>query len=369
MDDIRLILVGTGQNMLGHLRSLVHIDGVRIVGMADVDAERLAKAQAMVEHEVPGYLDYRDLLGEIEADAVFIAVPNYLHRQITCDCLDAGLHVMCEKPMATSTEDCDAMIAAAERNNRILEVGLSCRFSRIDSKAHELVATGAIGEPIMVWAREFRPPFARKFQDWILDEQRSGGTLLEKTCHHFDLFNWFAGAGRKGTANAIRVYASGGADCVYADVSRLPEGRTERDNPTLNILDNAFVTVDYDTGARANLALCMFADHGRKLEFGIQGTEGTVVYYRLEFRVELYNAEHHLQPKVIEIEIPAQEKGWSHHGQAYLEQLYFFECVREGKKPEVDGYVGKRAVEISLAAERSAKTHLPVELQATRLPE
>ncbi len=368
MDDIRLALIGTGQNMIGHLRSLVHIDGVHIAGIADVDPERMALAQQQVEHDVPAYLDYRDLLGEVEADAVFIAVPNYLHRQVTCDCLDAGLHVMCEKPMATSVADCDAMIAAAERNERILQVGLSCRFSRVDSKACELVAAGEIGEPVMVWAREFRAPFAKKFQDWILDDKRSGGTLLEKTCHHFDLFNWFAGAGPQGAANPTRVYASGGADWVYADIARLPEGRTEAEAPTVNILDNAFVTVDYDTGARANLALCMFADHGRKLEIGIQGTHGTVVYYRLEFRVELYNADHRGEASVIDIEIPDQEMHWSHHGQAYLEQLYFFDCVREGRRPEVDGYVGKRAVEISLAAERSAKTHAPVEYEATRLP-
>ncbi|MGC9320377.1 MAG: Gfo/Idh/MocA family protein [Armatimonadota bacterium] len=366
MDDIRLALIGTGQNMRGHLRSLVHIDHLRLVGMADVDERRLADARELVETDVPGYLDYRRLLDEVDADAVFIAVPNYLHRQVACDCLDAGLHVMCEKPMATSPAECDAMIEAAERNDRILQVGLSCRFSRVDSRAHELVASGAIGEPKMLWAREFRAPFARKYDDWILDSGRSGGTLLEKTCHHFDLFNWFAGATE--TANPSRVYASGGADWVYEDISRLPDGRTEADRPVVDIIDNAFVTVDYDSGARANLALCMFADHGRKLEIGIQGTEGTVVYYRLEFRVELYDADHHREPAIIDIEIPKHEKGWSHHGQAYLEQLYFLECLREGRKPEVDGYVGKRSVEIAVAAEESVATSLPVEISATPLP-
>jgi len=366
MDEIRLALVGMGQNMAGHLRSLVHIDGVRIVGMADPVEANLTSSRAQVDYEVPCFTDYRALLDGVAADACFIAVPNYLHRQVACDCLGAGLHTMCEKPMATSVADCDAMIAAAERAGRIFQVGLSCRFSRIDSRAHELVASGIIGEPKMAWAREFRAPFAKKYQDWILDRDRSGGTLLEKTCHHFDLFNWFAGA--RGEANPMRVYASGGADWVYASLERMPEGRTEAERPTLNILDNAFVTVDYDTGLRANLALCMFADRGRKLEIGIQGTEGAVVYYRLEFRVELFDAEHPREPLVVDIEIPAEEKGWSHHGQAYLEQLYFFDCVREGRPPAVDGYVGKRAVEISLAAEESARTHAPVEYTATPLP-
>ena len=366
MPDIRLVLIGTGQNMLGHIRSLVQTTGVKIVGMADVDETRLASAMELLDEPVPSLLDYRELLDTVEADACFIAVPNYLHRQVTCDCLDAGLHTMCEKPMATSTADCDAMIAAADRNDRFLQVGLSCRFSRVDSTAHRLIASGAIGEPKMVWAREFRAPFAKKYEDWILDRDRSGGTLVEKTCHHFDLFNWFTGA--CGGSNATRVYGSGGADWVYQDISRLPEGRTEAAEPTLNIIDNAFVTVDYDTGARAELLLCMFANAGRKLEIGIQGTEGAVVYYRLEFRVDLFDEDHPKDPRKIEIDIPDDEKGWSHHGQAYLEQLYFFDCVRKGERPTVDGYVGKRSVEIALAAEESVRAHMPMEISATPLP-
>ncbi len=357
MDDIRLALIGTGQNMLGHIRSLVHIDDVDIVGLADVDEERLAKAAEALDNDAPTFTDYQRLLDEIEADACFIAVPNYLHRQVTCDCLDAGLHTMCEKPMATSTDDCDAMIAAAERNDRILEVGLSCRFSRIDSQAHELVASGIIGEPKMIWCREFRAPFAKKYQDWILDSDRSGGTLLEKTCHHFDLFNWFA------DSDASRVYASGAPDWVYRDAGAHAERKDE--GAKVDIIDNAFVTVDYVSGLRANLGLCMFAPRGRKFEFGVQGTEGAVVYYRLEFRIVVFDEENPKDGREIEIHIPEEEKGWSHHGQAYREQLYFFECVREGKRPVVDGYVGKRAVEISLAAERSIRDGAPVTMNPT----
>ena len=360
MDDIRLVLIGTGQNMMGHIRSLVHIDGVRIVGLADVDEESLARAAEAVGHEVRTFTDYRALLDGTPADACFIAVPNYLHRQVTCDCLDAGLHTLCEKPMATSTDDCDAMIAAADQSNRILQVGLSCRFSRIDSKAHELVASGVIGEPKMIWCREFRAPFAKKYRDWILDSDRSGGTLLEKTCHHFDLFNWFAGA------DATRVYASGAPDWVYREAGKHADRKDQ--GAKVDIIDNAFVTVDYDSGLRANLGLCMFAPRGRKFEFGIQGTEGAVVYYRLEFRVVLYDEANPRDGRDISIEIPEREMGWSHHGQAYLEQLYFLDCVREGRKPEVDGYVGKRAVEISLAAEQSIKDGGPVVIHATTLP-
>jgi predicted dehydrogenase len=365
MPDIRLVLIGTGTNMKGHIRSLVQIDGARIVGMADVDEQRLAEAREMVG-DVPAFTDYRMLLDQVEADACFVAVPNYLHRQVACDTLEAGLHTMCEKPMATTPGDCDAMIETAERTSRFLQVGLSCRFSRVDSTAQALVASGAIGEPKMIWAREFRPPFAKKYQDWILDRSRSGGTLVEKTCHHFDLFNWFAGA--RGEANPTRAYASGGADWVYSDLDHLPEGVTEAEKPKLDIIDNAFVTVDYDTGTRANLALCMFANQGRKLEIGIQGTEGAVVYYRLEFRVDLYDADHPKEPRSIPIDIPDEEMAWSHHGQAYLEQLYFLDCVRRNRKPDVDGYVGKRSVEIALAAEESVQTGLPVRIRATRLP-
>ena len=358
MTEVSLVLIGTGQNMRGHLRSLVHIDGLRIAGMADVDEQNLAEAAALVDDHTPTFADYRLLLDQVRADAALIAVPNYLHRQVTCDCLEAGLHVLCEKPMATTLDDCDAMIEAARRTDRILEVGLSCRFSRIDSLAHRLVAEGTIGEPKMVWGKEFRAPFTKKHQDWILDSSRSGGTLVEKTCHHFDLFNWLA------EANAVRVWASGNADWVY----RAGGEYAERRDPAakVDIIDNAFVTVDYDSGLRANLALCMFAPRGRKLEFGVIGTEGQVLYYRLEFRVVVFD-EQDPKGREIRVEIPERELGWSHHGQAYLEQLHFLECVREGRKPTVDGVVGKRSLEIALAAEESVRTGQPVPINATPL--
>ena len=108
------------------------------------------------------------------------------------------------------------------------------------------IRAGRIGTPRMIAIREHRHPFLQKVGDWNRFSRRTGGTLVEKCCHFFDLMRLIAGA------EPVRVYASGGADVNHRDeryAGEMPD-----------IVDNAFVIVDFDNGMRASLDLCMFAE-------------------------------------------------------------------------------------------------------------
>ena len=129
------------------------------------------------------------------------------------------------------------MIAAAADTRRVLMVGQQMRYHLHLQKASALIAQGEIGRPIMIWLREMRGPFRVSPEHmWIYDRSKSGGMLVEKSCHHFDVFNWFTGS------RPLSVYASGGQDVF-----------TEPGGQKSTIHDNAWVTVNFENGARAML--------------------------------------------------------------------------------------------------------------------
>ena len=167
--------------------------------------------------------------------------------------LDAGLHVLCEKPLAPTLADIDRIGVAVARAGKVFQVGMELRYAPLFQGLHDMVASGRIGTPKMLWCHEFRPPFKPGVGGWRLTEAGSGGTLLEKNCHHFDLFNWLS------NALLIRVMAMGSHDTIYAD----------RD-----IHDRAWVMVEYANGVQASLGLALFFDRQEQLELGVLGSGG-----------------------------------------------------------------------------------------------
>jgi predicted dehydrogenase len=129
---------------------------------------------------------WQDLLKE-PIDALVVATPNDMHAPIVEAALDRGLHVLCEKPVAHRFDDTLALLRRVRKSTSVFHVGMELRYApalralrrRLDAIDHP---------PTLVWAQEFRPPFRPGVRNWRQDPTRSGGTLLEKNCHHFDLF-------------------------------------------------------------------------------------------------------------------------------------------------------------------------------------
>ena len=257
---LKLGFIGTGGMGRSHIRTIMEslADLAEPVALYDphppsaAAATELAPGVRVCESE-------QELLGT-DVDAVFISSPNCLHVSQAIAALDAGKHVYTEKPVAHSREDCLRLVEAASKTDRVLLVGLELRYSLYFGRIKELVAGGRIGVPRLFWCKEFRAPFLNKVGDWIQDSRLSGGALTEKNCHHFDLMNWWA------DSRPTRVFAFGAKDVV--EVIGGPE----------EVIDNAVVTFEYDSGARGCLMLCMFAPnrHWACLELGIIGDSGMI---------------------------------------------------------------------------------------------
>lgn len=151
-DTVRFGIIGVGMQGSGLLRTSIQLPGVECVAACDLYDGRRELAKEIVEKEIPTTRRYRELLDNKEIDCIIAAVPDHWHKQVVVDCCSAGKDVYCEKPMTHHVEEGFEMIAAAEKNSRIVQIGSQRRSSIVFAKARELYAQGALGEVCLVEA-------------------------------------------------------------------------------------------------------------------------------------------------------------------------------------------------------------------------
>ena len=351
MREIRYGVIGTGMMGLEHIRNIAAIDSVRVTAIADPEeSSRSAALDAVDIGEDASFASAVELIESSLCDAVVVATPNDTHVDVLLELMRTELHVLVEKPLCTTVEDCDRVIEAARDREAVTWVGLEYRYMPPVARLIDEVSSGRIGKLRMLSIREHRFPFLEKAGNWNRFSRRTGGTLVEKCCHYFDLMNLITGA------RAVRVFASGGQDVNHLD--EIYDGECS------DILDNAFVLVDYDDGSRAMLDLCMFAEGGRNQE------EVTAVGDLGKIESHLPSAEVAIGMRDGEmfrpqIEIARREdvrfEGF-HHGASYLEHVDFLEAVRSGTPAKVTLEDGRAATALGLAAQRSIAEGRVVEL-------
>jgi myo-inositol 2-dehydrogenase/D-chiro-inositol 1-dehydrogenase len=187
--SIRFALLGYGAWGRHHARAIQETAGAELLAIcAASDASRRAAAEETGSNV---YADYRELLARNDIDVADIVIPNHLHEEAACAALESGKHVLLEKPMATSIEACDRIMAAAERQRRLLLVGHEMRFSGMYGRIRRLIDEGRIGEPRYVladlWRRSYRPGSG----GWRHDRERVGNWTLEEPVHFFDVACWY----------------------------------------------------------------------------------------------------------------------------------------------------------------------------------
>ena len=353
---MRLGFIGVGLRGRGQAlrvaRDFAH--RARVVALADVDGDNLARARSELGAHAPAvYDDWRDLVGRGDLDGVCISTPQFAHRDPTVAAFEAGLHVYCEKPLALSLSACDDMIAAGKRAGKVLMVGQQMRYHLHLNRMRRLIHEGRIGAPHLAWLKEFRNPFPATMK-WAFDRSRSGGAIVEKSCHHFDVFTWMLGA------RPVRVYASGG-QAVHGEIFGVRS----------DVVDHAWVTVEHEGGRRAMLGLCFFAGapHQREggagthvRDIGVIGSGGMITTegFALGRDLELRFSESEEVERVALNPArgdPADPLARDGNSGIWVD---FLNCVETGAEPVATGAVGREALAVALAAERSIETGAPV---------
>lgn len=358
---LRYGLIGAGMMGREHIRNLALIPGSQLVAIADPTNEQvtlsIAEAEKHLGQTPHGFADHRAMLAAGGLDCVVIASPNDTHIHVLKDllCADQPLGILVEKPVATTLADCETLETLASGYSAPIWVAMEYRYMPPVVELRRAVATRQIGTLRMFAIREHRFPFLEKVGDWNRFSVRTGGTLVEKCCHFFDLMRLVVGS------EPIRIYASGAADLNHRDESY--GGRTP------DILDNALVVVDFANGVRASLDLCMFAEGSyfqeeiaatgdlAKIEALIPGPArfwpgGTERESEIVFSPR---APKGVTRRPVHVDETVLKAG-DHHGSTYFQHLGFRSAMLEGKPVDVTLQDGVKAVRMGLAAEESART-------------
>ena len=333
MGDFGIGLVGAG----GMGKSLVleanQIEGVKVVFVSDLDEDR---ARSLAEEVNASYtLDYHGLLCDDRIHAVFVASPPFLHATISIDAMNSGKHVFCEKPMATTLKDCDAMIKTAEQNQVNLGVGLVCRFHATHSKVREIVVSEQLGKPISMHVHRIGGPWqgGSYHTDWRMQREKCGGFLMEVNAHEIDFMRWTCGEIKK-------VYAAGGTYIQHeADYADLVVASLNFENGAVGLLHSGQVSAIGGYGGRVD------CEKGSIFFPQIWGGDSKIQIKRFDGSGE------DIPISSIEVESPVR-----------AEIRAFIDATIDGVTPPVAGVDGRAATEIALAAYRSIETGDPVNL-------
>lgn len=182
-------LVGYGAWGRHHARAIASTPSARLALIAARGEAGAAAQRDWPEARIAG--DWAEAVVAPEIEAVFVAVPNHLHAEVALAALRAGKHVLLEKPMALTIEECDALVAAARASGRVLTIGHELRLSTQFGRIGALIQEGAIGRPEAVQITLFRFPYRSGSGGWRYDRARVGSWLLEEAVHHADLSLWW----------------------------------------------------------------------------------------------------------------------------------------------------------------------------------
>lgn len=325
---MKIAIVGCGSRHQMFRRAVTetYADRHELVGLCDNNPKRLAlSAEAVPRGEgngVPTYLaeDFDRLMAEQKPDAVIVSTPDYLHGDYIVKALEAGSDVICEKPLTIDLETLKRICDAQARTGRKVTVTFNYRYSPARTQIHDLLSSGTIGEVTAVqfsWYLD-RVHGADYFRRWHRQKSGSGGLLVHKSTHHFDLLNWWLGArpktvfasGRRAFYTPQTAEAMGlidyGPRCALCPQSDRCDYRLDLDAdenlrqlyreaeaedgyfrdqcifaPQIGIEDTMQVHIRYDKGMTVNYTLTAYAPwEGLEVEF--HGTEGILRHRHVE---------------------------------------------------------------------------------------
>jgi predicted dehydrogenase len=336
-------LIGCGEIGQVRAQALSRASGLQLVAVNDLDRERAEEVAASYSCAVD--IHWQELVSREEVQAVIVSTPPSLHARMCIEALEAGNHVLCEKPLARNPEESQAIIAAAERSGKFLSTGFNYRFYPSFLKARELLDSGLIGE--LDHIRSYAGYTAADHNhDWLHDPHIvGGGALWDNGIHLIDLTNYFLGG-----VEEVKGFSS-------ENVWKFP-----------GCEDNGFALLRSPEGKIATLQASWTEWTGYKFKVEIYGSRGSIQASCFPMQTQVTWADatggktrrkSFFFPKTF-----LMEHLRSYHWvvmQSFVDEFTAFAQAVEGKPtPLATGYDGLRAIEIAHAAVHPAPEHLAV---------
>ncbi len=302
---LRFGIIGTGSRGIGSYgRGLREefADQADITALSDADPVRLRLGAEALEVERAS-TDPAVVLANPDVDAVIVTTPDSTHADLACAALAAGKHLLCEKPIATTVEDCNRIRAAARSSAGGFMTGFVLRYVPFFQDMHRAIGDGEIGAPQAAAITDNRDG-AGYFRRWHRLRANSGGLLVHKSCHALDIVGWMLDARPRSVSasGGVAVYTpkpwagercltcQAAADCPeYVDVTagRLKQLYYDAEatsgyvadtcvfNSEKDTVDHASAAIEYEGGRRAVYTMCLFSPYTER-EIGVWGADGKV---------------------------------------------------------------------------------------------
>lgn len=359
----RVTIIGVGIIGQEHL-NITHLEGRATVhGVYDPNPRSIQAAQAIqAQWHAPDLVIYDNLeaaCADPQTDALIICTPNYTHLEVVRVAVASGKHILLEKPIATTIADAIAIRQLADAHEAVFQIGLQYRYKAMAVEAlHEVRQRRSIGAVKLISMQEHRIPFLDKVNQWNKFAKYSGDSLIEKCCHYFDLMNYLA------QSRPQRIFASGGQAVNFTDF----EYQGERSD----ILDHAYVIIDYENGIRANFSLCMFAPMFYE-ELVVCGDRGRlraweqVTFNRsgdLKSQMDVICGEDQVS-RHIEPAYPSWIEASGHHGASFYGHRYFIDNIEGKLTNTATAQEGMWSVIVAALAQESIKQGRAIDVAAS----
>jgi len=322
MKALNVGVIGLGAIGQKHCDSLANIRQANLMALADVNEAVLNKTAEKLG--ATPYTDYKQMLADPDLEAVVVATPDDLHRDISIQAAQAGKHILVEKPIATTEADALAMMAAAEKAGVKLMVGFTLRFVPHYQQARQAVETGKLGQMVSIFARRL---------NLITQAERIGGrcgVLHFLGIHDFDMMRWMVGSEPVS---------------IYSEASTSVQRVFPQENET-------FTTIRFANGvvgcAHIGWNLPVTHPGGRDFKLDMVGSKGSFNLDLARQGIELYTEEG--------AKFPSTAPGLIEEDRAFVD------CVLDDTPVPVTGQDGLVALKMVLAALESIETKKPVSL-------
>jgi predicted dehydrogenase len=341
---IKIGIIGCGGMAKSHAYRFESImDRIEISALVDIDIERAQAVADLLENDPVVTANYKEVLDI--CDAMLIVLPHHLHHKVAIDCLNAGIHVLCEKPLANTEQHCREMVEFAQKKKRVLMVAYCMRFHPLVRKLKKYIDDKTFGEcfQFSIWTEQHTE---REPDNWMCrKDQVGGGQFFSHGCHYIDLMLWIMG-------KPIRGYHAG-------TNLGTPWMESEGTSNVVIEFENGKLGYHFGTwGARGSKLRSAFHAHCEKgmLEFDI--VEGTLKYYG--------DAEAHIpgskakQREILLAEAPNAKP-------TAEEMSHFIDCIETGRKPLTDPVSSIEGLQVIWKLYESEERHKLANLQGMGL--
>ncbi|MBD3195657.1 MAG: hypothetical protein GF317_11405 [Candidatus Lokiarchaeota archaeon] len=327
MKYVKYGIAGLGGAWMFHSAGARNNDKIKFVSAYDIDKRKLKRVSRI--YKLDYYTDYEKFLGS-DIDAVLIMVPHFLHEQMVVQAAEAGKHILCEKPMATTLEECDKMIEATQKAGVKFMIAENHRFLPAHKYIKEAVSEGLLGDIFLVRAYEGvnEIPGLMKSGFWKGDPIKAGGgSLMDMGVHKFSTINWIL---------------NDTVDSAFSWITKQCTNLAEKAE------DNALVYLKYKKGTIVDVVVSFTVVSPPTNSLEIYGTKGTILENHMwENPIKINSNHEKMGENVGKWYIPEIEHGpfpKYYDISARIEDSYFTDCILEDNTPEFTPEQAREAI-------------------------